>query len=118
MLGVVMMVMVVIVGVVIPPPVLLLIIILLLTLGSALHRMGVSVRVSVCVGQQGRRGGQLFQGGMRGLDSDCSLSQQVNCMWQGRQDELKALLQRTVSFFLFDSIFNKLQSLTSILSEP
>lgn len=76
------------------PPVLLLLLILLLTLGATLHGVRVAERVGVRVGQQGGRGWQLLQGGVRGFDSDHGLPQQVDGVGQSGQDELETLLEK------------------------
>lgn len=85
-------VMVVVVRVPTSPPVVLVVVLHLLALGAALHGVRVGVRVGVSVGHGG---GQLLQGGVRGLNTNCGLAQQVDGVGQRGQDELKTLLQRT-----------------------
>lgn len=85
-------VMVVVVRVPTSPPVVLVVVLHLLALGAALHGVRVGVRVGVSVGHGG---GQLLQGGVRGLNADRGLAQQVDGVGQRGQDELKTLLQRT-----------------------
>lgn len=88
-----MLVMVVVVRMAASPPVLLFLL-FFLTLGAALHGVRVGVSVAVCVAHERGRGGQLLQSGMCGLHPDCGLTQQVDGVRQGRQDELKTLLSK------------------------
>lgn len=69
---------VVVVVVVPPPPPVLLLLVLFLALGATLHGVHVGVGVGVHVGQQRGRRGELLQGGVRGLDLDGGLAQQVD----------------------------------------
>lgn len=103
-----MLVMVVVVCMSTSPPVFLLIL-LFLTLGATLHGVHVTVCVAMCVRQQRRRGGQLFQSCMCGFHPDCGLAQQVNSMGQSRQDELKTLLKKTTqsTFKLLPNILHE-----------
>lgn len=87
-----MLVMVVVVGVPTSPPVVLVLVVHLLALGAALHGVHVGVRVGVHVGHGG---GQLLQGGVRGLHAHHGLAQQVDGVRQRGQDELETLLRRT-----------------------
>lgn len=84
--------MVVVVRVPTSPPVVLVVLVHLLALGAALHGVRVGVRIGMSVGHGG---GQLLQGGVRGLNADRGLAQQVDGVGQRGQDELKTLLQRT-----------------------
>lgn len=94
--GAMLVVMVVVVVVVPPPPpVLLLLLVIILALGATLHSVCVGVGVGVHVGQQRGWRGQLLQGGVRRLDPDRGLTQQVDGVWQSRQNELETLLQET-----------------------
>lgn len=86
--------MVVVMVVVVPPPrPVLLLLVLFLALGATLH--SVHVGVGVHVGQQRGWRGQLFQGGVRRLNPDSGLTQQVDGVRQSRQNELETLLQET-----------------------
>lgn len=74
------------------PPVVL-VVVLFLALGAALHGVRAGVRVGVRVAQRRRGGGQLLQGGVRGLHPNRGLAQQVDGVRQSGKDELKALLR-------------------------
>lgn len=109
------MMVVVVVVVVPPPPPVLLLLVLFLALGATLHSVHVGVGVGVHVGQQRGRRGQLFQGGVRRLDPDSGLTQQVDGVRQSRQNELETLLQETPASTLGAFLTHLAHSSASVL---